>query len=247
MELIRFEETNIAEFNELNTALNTMTGKIHRDYETMKEFTENAAHEMQTPLAVAQTKLELLLQDPALNEGQLESISQAGMALSRLSKLNQSLLLLAKIENNQYETADSVNLADSTRKYLRLFDEIIRDKQLLVTTEFQDDFVVRLHPFLADSLVSNLVGNSIKYNNHSGEINIRINSQSFCISNTSTLPPIPQQQLFQRFSASVPHPESSTGLGLAIVKKIADTHQLDITYEHQHNRHSFCIRKKGKV
>lgn len=246
MERIRFEESNITEFNELNTALNTMTQKIHRDYEMVKEFTENAAHEMQTPLAVAQTKMELLLQDPDLKENQIEAISQASTALSRLSKLNQSLLLLAKIENHQYETADVVSLTDHTEKYLNLFEEIIRDKQISVRTNFTADFGVRLHPFLADSLVSNLIGNSIKYNHSGGEINISINSQSYCISNTSLLQPIPAEQLFQRFSASAHSSETSTGLGLAIVKKIVDTHQLTITYEYQNNRHTFCIGRKGQ-
>lgn len=247
MQAIHFEETNITEFNELNTALNTMTQKIHQDFISMKEFTENAAHEMQTPLAVAQTKMELLLQDPALKETQVEAIAQASMALSRLSKLNQLLLLLAKIENNQYETSEIVSLSAHTTKYLHLFEEIIRDKQISVNTDFRDEFGVRLHPFLADSLVSNLIGNSIKYNLPGGEITISINSQSFCISNTSALQPIPEQQLFQRFRASSHQSESSTGLGLAIVKKIADTHQLDIRYAHQDNRHSFCIRKKGQL
>lgn len=189
--------------------------------------------------------MELLLQDRDLKEDQVKAISQASIALSRLSKLNQSLLLLAKIENNQYETAETVSLSAHTSKYLHLFEEIIRDKQISVNTDIREDFQVRLHPFLADSLVSYLLGNSIKYNYPGGEIAISIHSQLFCIGNTSALQPIPEQQLFQRFRASSHLPESSTGLGLAIVKKIADTHQLDIQYKHQDNRHSYCIRKKG--
>jgi signal transduction histidine kinase len=244
MEAIHFEKTNITEFNELNSALNNMSQKIHRDYANMKEFTENAAHEMQTPLAVAQTKLELLLQDPSLQEKQIEAIAQASMALSRLSKLNQSLLLLAKIENNQYETAETISLTAHTKKYLHLFEEIIRDKDIKVSTVFEEDFAVRLHPFLADSLVSNLLGNSIKYNQQGGELRITVQQQSYCISNTSSLPSIPHQQLFQRFTASSHFSESSTGLGLAIVKRITDTHQLTIAYEHADKRHTFCISKK---
>src|SRR4051812_43717668 len=98
MEAMNFEKTEIEEFNELNSSLNYMTNKIHNDYVNMKEFTENAAHEMQTPLAVVQSKMELLLQDSNLNDSQVQSILDASTALSRLSKLNQSLLLLAKIE-----------------------------------------------------------------------------------------------------------------------------------------------------
>jgi signal transduction histidine kinase len=244
MESLYFEETNIEEFNELNTSLNTMTHKIRSDYENIKEFTENAAHEMQTPLAVAQTKMELLLQDDNLNHSQIESVMQATTALNRLSKLNQSLLLLAKIENNQYQTEDDLNLTEATKKYLALFDEIIKDKRIQVETSFEEDFVTRLHPFLADSLVSNLVGNAIKYNTTGGKINVLITGNQFCISNTSSLPAIQPQQLFRRFGASVVEKESSTGLGLAIVKKIVDTHQLSISYQYEDSFHRFCIDKK---
>jgi signal transduction histidine kinase len=172
--------------------------------------TENAAHEMQTPLAVAQSKMELLLQDPSLQEPQIEAISQASDSLSRLSKLVQALLLLAKIENNQYSAEETVSLTEHTRKYLHLFEEIIRDKQLSVVSNFSDNFAVRLHPFLADSLISNLIGNSIKYNTVGGEIHIAITAQSYCIRNTSTLPLIPADQLFKRFTTSGKTAEAST-------------------------------------
>src|SRR4029077_565785 len=126
LENIHFEITNIKEFNELNTALNEMTQKIYLDYVNMKEFTENAAHEMQTPVAIVQGKLELLLQDDNLKDEQIDSLLQASEALNRLSKLNQSLLLLTKIENKQYESTGSINLSVVVEKYIKLFDEHIR-------------------------------------------------------------------------------------------------------------------------
>ncbi|MGI8636133.1 MAG: histidine kinase dimerization/phospho-acceptor domain-containing protein, partial [Segetibacter sp.] len=84
MEAIHFESTNILEFNELNASLNAMADKIYRDYVNMKEFTENAAHEMQTPLAVVQSKMELLLQDTNLKDHQVQAILDSSTALSRL-------------------------------------------------------------------------------------------------------------------------------------------------------------------
>ncbi|MEO9003762.1 MAG: histidine kinase dimerization/phospho-acceptor domain-containing protein, partial [Ginsengibacter sp.] len=101
IENVHFEETNIKEFNELNASLNYMKSRIYKDYVNMKEFTENAAHEMQTPVAVVLSKLELLLQDSNLKDEQAQAILQSTDALRQLSKLNESLLLLAKIENNQ--------------------------------------------------------------------------------------------------------------------------------------------------
>ncbi len=244
MEAVRFENTNIKEFNELNASLNSMAAKIYHDYINMKEFTENAAHEMQTPLAVVQSKMELLLQDSNLKEDQVASIMQASTALSRLSKLNQSLLLLAKIENHQYDTNETISLIGVTKRYLQLFDEVIKDRKLIAKTNFAEDWLLNLHPLLADSLISNLIGNAVRYNFPGGRITISVNENKYHISNTSYLPPIDPQQLFKRFNKSNNSSDASNGLGLAIVKKIADTHHLHITYHAENSIHHFSIEKK---
>lgn len=243
MEAVHFETTNIQEFNELNTALNYMAGRIYRDYINMKEFTENAAHEMQTPIAGAQSKLELLLQDPDLTEKQLQAILESTDALSRLSKLNQSLLLLAKIENNQYEGSELISFRAVSNKYLSMFDVFIKDKQLIVKTNFEEDFKTSLHALLADSLISNLLGNAIKYNYPGGTIEINTTTHNFSISNTSMQLPIPAKKLFTRFNSTNNSEEPSNGLGLAIVKKIADTNNLSVTYDSQYGIHHFTISK----
>ena len=242
MQNVHFEETNIKEFNELHASLNYMKSRIYKDYLNMKEFTENAAHEMQTPVAVVLSKLELLLQDSNLKDGQVQAILQSTDALRQLSKLNESLLLLAKIENNQFDTTTKISLADVAQKYLLLFDEFIKEKQLTIQKVFNDSFIVQLHPLLADSLIMNLLGNAIKYNYHGGNIEIVISENKFHISNTSVLNPIPSDKLFMRLNTSDSN-EASNGLGLAIVKKIADVNNLVIEYHSENGIHSFDITK----
>ena len=244
MEALHFDKTNILEFNELNTSLNYMTGKIYKDYVNMKEFTENAAHEMQTPVAVVLSKLELLLQDTNLNEEQVQSVFQSTNALRQLSKLNESLLLLAKIENNQFVTEAEIDLAEITKKYLQLFDEFIKEKQLTIQTNFNSAFKIKLHPMLADSLISNLLGNAIKYNYSSGIITINVSTNNYAISNTSLLKPIEPEKLFKRLNTSTENQEISNGLGLAIVKRICSVHHLNITYHSENRMHHFDISKK---
>jgi signal transduction histidine kinase len=246
MEAMYFEPTNTREFNELNASLNYMTGKIYKDYVNMKEFTENAAHEMQTPVAVVLSKLELLLQDTNLKDEQMQSILESVTALRRLSKLNEGLLLLAKIENNQYKSTEKISLTEITKKYLQLFNEFINEKQLTVQTTFSGEFVINLHPILAGSLISNLLGNAIKYNYNAGMIEIFISENRFHISNTSLLEPIPPENLFKRLNTSKESSESSNGLGLAIVKKIADVNDLKITYHAENGLHSFDIVRERK-
>ena len=243
MEALHFEKTNIREFNELNASLNFMTGKIYKDYINMKEFTENAAHEMQTPVAVVLSKLELLLQDTNLKDEQVQSVLQSTNALRQLSKLNESLLLLAKIENNQFETESEIDLAEITRKYVQLFDEFIKEKNLIIQTNFHAAFIIKLHPMLADSLISNLLGNAIKYNYSGGNITITISPNNYDISNTSLFKPIPAEKLFKRLNTSTENQETSNGLGLALVKRICDVNHLNITYRSENGMHEFEISK----
>ncbi len=243
MEGIHFEKTSITEFNDLNTSLNLMAHKMYSDFVNMKEFTENAAHEMQTPLAVAQSKIELLLQDANLTDEQASSIAQASTALKRLSNLNQSLLLLAKIENNQFETNEQIDLGAVTKKYLQLFSEIIKDKGVEINTATEGAFITAIHPFLAESLISNLVGNAVKYNYAEGRIDILINGKMFKVSNTSHLSAIENNQLYKRFNKKYAGYETSNGLGLAIIKKICDSSQLTINYQCEAGVHSFTIKK----
>jgi signal transduction histidine kinase len=243
MEAVHFEETNTREFSELNASLNYMTGRMYRDYMNMKEFTENAAHEMQTPIAIVQSKLELLLQDSNLQREQADSIAQASEALNRLSKLNQGLLLLAKIENNQFQSVEQLNLTAVLEKYLQQFDELINDKSLHVSANLQTAFFARIHPFLADSLISNLLGNAIKYNIAGGALVIHSTDNSLTIENSGDFQALDTNTLFQRFHATTGKDDSSNGLGLAIVKKIADNNGLNVTYQYSNERHVFTIFK----
>jgi len=242
MQGLQFKHTSVHEFNQLNAALKTMTTRIYDDYVHMKELTEDAAHEMQTPLAIAQNKLELLLQDSALNQEQLQAIAQSCEALQRLSRLTQNLLLLAKIENQQYFTSSFINFGQVVEKYLLLLEELIKDKQLTINKDITPNVQWAIHPFLADTLVSNLLGNAIKYNYPKGAIIIHLTEKTFSISNTSQLPAIKPAQLFQRLkkSGEATNPNSN-GLGLAIVKKIGDANHLNIAYNYQQPFHHFIV------
>ena len=240
---VHFPETSVLEFNRLNEVLHHATTRIYQDFVIMKELTEDAAHEMQTPLAIAQNRLELLLQEENLQPAQLKFIAQTHEALQRLSHLNHSLLFMAKIGNKQFAPTGSISIKAVLEKHLRLFDELIRDKQLVVSTEITGDLLLLLHPLLADTLISNLLGNAIKYNFPQGCITIQLNDQLFSICNTSQYPAIPANQLFQRFKKNESNLENSNGLGLAIVKKITETNHLKVYYLHKGNEHHFIIRE----
>ena len=113
---IAFPETRISEFIELNQVIKNLLVKNYEIYLQQKEFTENASHEMQTPLAIIQGQVELLMQTSPLTEAQANLISELEASNKKLARLNKSLLLLTRIENNEYSPAESVDLAGMTRK-----------------------------------------------------------------------------------------------------------------------------------
>ena len=236
---VHFDKVAIREFDALNSSLNAMTGKMQADYLSMKTFTQNASHEIQTPLAIIQSKLELLLQDSQLTEQQTAAISSAFEATQRLSKLNQALLLITKIENNQFTALEKMSMKTVVEKYESFFVEMMDEKKIAFSITVKEDWQLLIHPLLADMLVSNLFSNAIRYNKQQGEIIITIRDGSFEIINTSTMPAIDAAKLFHRFAK--PDTATGNGLGLAIVKEICDANNIAIQYRFDNTYHQFKL------
>ena len=239
LQQVYFDKVNIKEFNALNTSLNAMTNKMQADYLSMKTFTQNASHEIQTPLAIIQSKLELLLQDSRLTEQQTVAISSAFEATQRLSKLNQALLLITKIENNQFTALEKMSMKAVVEKYESFFVEMMDEKKIAFSITVKADWQLLIHPILADMLVSNLFSNAIRYNKQQGKIIITIRDGSFEIINTSTMHAIGAEKLFHRFAKS--DTATGNGLGLAIVKEICDANNIAIQYSFDNTYHQFKL------
>jgi signal transduction histidine kinase len=239
-EPLKLSETNIKEFQELNHVLTQMSGKMKKDYFNLKEFNENASHEIQSPLAIIRSHLELLLQNEGLNKSQLKSLNTIANSVNRLSKLNQGLLLISKIDNQQFKTSDSVMLNDVVRKLLNDFEEIISLKNIRVVKEFNTNTVLQINSNLAEILISNLISNSVRYNIEGGYIQIILDGKSFTIINTGLPLKSDPSNLFERFSKESHSPES-VGLGLSIVKRITDYYGMLLSYENRKDLHEIRI------
>jgi len=237
-------ETKITEFRQLNRTLDRMAKKMQRDYINLKEFNENASHEIQTPLAIIKSKLELLIQGEELNEEQMGMINSVYEATTRMSKLNQGLLLISKIDNNQFHLTEQVNLLKIMEKTLEHFEEIISLKKIRIIHHYHAPACPQMNPALAEILVSNLVSNAIRHNIEEGEIRITMDANGFEIANTGHPVTIPPEELFRRFRKS-DRTTDSVGLGLAIVKKIVQLYQFDIQYEVKENFHRLKLNIPG--
>ena len=233
-------DSNIKEFTRLNHALNRLMENSVKSYKTQKEFTENASHELQTPLAIFQSKLDILLQQPDLTESQAEMIQGLYQVSNRLARLNRNLLLLARIDNKQYNQMDSIDLV-ITLKELSPFLESLTEGITLHQSFQHPFFIVKGNKILLESLINNLVVNAVRHNTPGGDISITLQDNRFIISNTSEEGALDPRLLFNRFYRPSEKIKGN-GLGLAIVKAICDYHGWQIGYQYQNNRHYFIVQ-----
>lgn len=234
------QESNIDEFQELNSSLSKLTSKVKTDFTNLKEFTENASHEMQTPLAIMQSKSEILLQSENLDQHQASQIKAIYQSVQRLSKLNKTLLLLSKIENNQFKNLEAIKVNEVIEKQLEIFEDFIENKDLSVDMRSTLEVEIQANPLLFDMIISNLISNAIKHNIEGGKIDILTTNLFLSISNSGVVPKTSSEALFERFKKESTA-ANSFGLGLAIVKKICDTYNWKITHSYVEDQHNISI------
>ncbi|MEP6926873.1 MAG: HAMP domain-containing sensor histidine kinase [Ginsengibacter sp.] len=237
---MQLQQTDINEFTELNTAVSFMTKRASHEYNEIKNFTENASHEIQTPLAIIKSKLELLSQSESLKEDHMNTIQSVYETANRLSKLNQSLILLTKIDNRQFSETEKVDLSTLIVDHLNNYEELINAKQIIVTKNIEPNVNVTMNETLAEILIVNLMTNAIKHNIDSGSIQITLSKKYFSISNTGNKLQSEPSELFERFKKDRVNSDS-LGLGLSIVKKICERYGYEISYDYSSLMHTTTI------
>ena len=233
-------QSKTAEFQLLNKVVTEVLESNIRSFHNQKQLIENASHELQTPLAIALNKLQLLAENESLSEEAVKEVFQTIETLERLTRLNKSLLLLSKIENKQFLNEESVDMNEMIQNVIEDFRDQIEFKGLELTLHSERALKVRMNPELARILVTNLLKNAIRHNIKTGRIEISLNDSSLQISNTGFANPLDQDKLFQRFHKES-EDKSSTGLGLAIVKSIVDLSGYEISYNYALGIHQFTI------
>ena len=235
-------ESDILEFSELKNEIMTLTNKVRADYENLKQFTEDVSHEMQTPLAIIQAKLDNIINSQEINEVEFEQITSIQKDIQKLKQLNKRITILTKIDNNQFVTVENVNLTEIINNKVESFKELKMSKMFHASNEMLN---VSMDPYLAEILINNLISNAIKYNNSEEVITIVSDKSSFVISNFGEKALEHPSKLFQRFYRES-NETKSTGLGLAIVKKICDLYQFKVSYKFDKMHHIFSVNFSTK-
>lgn len=227
---IRLNEDTVKEFRQLSVSVNLMLDRLSESFATQRQFSGNAAHELRTPLAIMQTKLELFAAEHKNLEGDTaELVRSQAEQLDRLSKLVHTLLEMSNLSSAP--RSDRIELAP-------LVEEIITDLTPLasqndITMEQDcDNVVITGSDALIYRLVFNLIENAVKYNRRGGSVSVSVHKENsdvvVRVSDTGCgIPEEYRESIFQPFfrvDKSRSRQMGGVGLGLALVHEIAVLH-----------------------
>jgi signal transduction histidine kinase len=236
------ELSSIQEFDDLNKTVAHLATRNREIFLQQKEFIENAAHELQTPIAIFQSKLDDLMQRPGLTKSEAETIMELESTAMRMGRLNKNLLLLSKIDNNQFADTESIELSEVIMSHVEALKPMAELEELRIRTQ-TETFLLSANLALIEILVSNLLHNAIRYSPAHGEIVVQLSGGALVITNSGKKLKMGAAEMMQRFRKESADPQSS-GLGLSIVKRICDRYHYALSYSFDNGLHVFSVEFK---
>lgn len=236
---IHFNENSTFEFKKLNHFLENMMRKSRYDYQALKEFSENASHELQTPLAIMKAKIDNLIQTP-LEENQLKELEIINQQIYKLTKIKTSLTTLMHLENYEPKLIRN-NLSVIVKEKLIQLSDVFEMNQINLSTNIEEDCYISMEKNWIDITLNNLLNNAIKHNNQSKIIEVKLSQNLLVIQNTGDVPLDDTHSMFIRFKSNS-KTSNSTGIGLSIVQKILEIHNYKINYNYSNNLHIIEIK-----
>jgi signal transduction histidine kinase len=226
-------KTGTEDFRILDQSISILMKRITDLFLTEKEFIANVSHELLTPISVLNSRLENLLNDEQLSTAGENKIFGCLKTLNRLKSIINSLLLISKVENNQYIKSDRISLSEVISEVYEELEHRLLMMNLKMEIAITNDFSFTGNRSLIHILLSNIVSNAIKYNVQSGSIKIygRHQKESYLLFIEDTGRGMDEEEVstaFTRFEKLRSDRADSYGLGLAIVKSIAIFHGIEI-------------------
>jgi signal transduction histidine kinase len=229
-----------------------MLDKIESAFKSQKQFIQNASHELNTPLTVIKTKIDVLKQKKSVTGRQYrETIDLIDSEIMRLSKITEELLILSDLEDNREAVKkETIDLKGILNKILKLYENQIDAKNLKLIKNIYGVSKISGSRIQIEQLLFNLLDNAIKYSSPGERLkidikkNIKNNNTILEISNTTTaLTEKDIPHIFERFYKSSSSDRKSFGLGLTIVKKIVENHKgnLKVSYSQVKKEVTFRI------
>lgn len=235
---IKTVQSGIDEFRELDSAVNLMADRVKDDYQALKAFTENASHELMTPISVINSKLDTFVQTGEFTNTQSKLLNDMYASVTKLTRLNKSMLLLAKIENGLIADRQDLNLKALVEEALNQFEDPIGARDITIESHL-DDKPMQASLLLMEVLISNLISNALRHNKSGGFISLELNHLKLQVSNSGNANKLNSENLFRRFQKSAS--SEGSGLGLTISKQICDLYGFDLDYMHLNGVHHFIV------
>lgn len=237
---LALNKSKIKEFTKLNEVVEKLSEKAKNEYRSLKEFTEESNHELQTPVAVVKSKLEMLLQSENLEKEELNLVNTAINNLNRLERINKSILLLNKLDHKYLFEESQIDLSEEIKNVISNYSDFIDSKKISLKASLDSKTIIVVNNSLLNILLNNLISNAIRHNVESGEIIIELKEKKLIIKNTGLPLNESPEKMFKKFQKGNKNYDS-TGLGLAIVKKICDLYLIKIQYEAVKDRHIITL------
>ncbi|MCC8411201.1 HAMP domain-containing histidine kinase [Mucilaginibacter sp. UR6-1] len=235
---LALEKSDIDEFEQLNAVLHEYADRNRKEYTGLQEFTENASHELQTPISIIRARLEGMSQLPLTNEA-VNYVSDAKQALDRLSKVNKGLLLLAKLTHDNFPDQQALPVSAILTGQIVQLEELFESRGLKLQQDIQK-ISVKASPHLFDILIANFLSNILKHANREGFVAIVLDSDKLNFTNEGEPLPFAEKELFARFKKNH-QPSAGVGLGLSIINQICLVHKWRVTYQYTGGRHNFTV------
>ena len=233
-------DTDIHEFRQLEKVTTEATDRSDKAFEKQKQFIGNASHELQTPLAVLGGRIDWMLDNDSLGEESVGELVQMKRELGHIVRLNKTLLLLTKIDNDQFPDQTDVNLSPMVLSQKELYEEIFSSKKISCSVQVPDEpVIIRMNETLASILVTNIIKNAFVHSPEGGTVTLTLTEKGLVVANSGDFS-LDQGRIFDRFYQGAKK-DGSTGLGLALAKTIADRNGLRLTYSYENGMHLFRI------
>jgi len=233
--------TGIEEFRDMNDEISAMSARVKQDYQELKTFVENAAHELMTPIAVMNSKLDTLIQTGGLNDEQGTLIGDMYGTMGKLTRLNKVMLLLTKIENNLINDQEALDVRATIETACSEFQDLAYNKALRLHTELTD-VTLFMSKTLLDILLGNLLGNAIRHNRPGGIVTVKLNQQALIIQNTGKFDTLDAGTIFRRFQKA--SDSEGSGLGLTLARQICENNGFRLQYSFEDHLHTFTVHFK---
>jgi len=229
-----------------------MLDKIEDSFKKQKQFVQNASHELNTPLTVIKTKIDVLKQKKTVTKKEYnDTLALIDSEIMRLSKITEELLMLSELEENWKNSEFTVvNIKKVLEKMLSLFENQISSKNLLLRTHYDGEFEILGINTQIEQLIFNMLDNAIKHSVTERELEVSlINDEEgknlvFILTNVSeNIKEGDIPYIFDRFyKASNAVDRKGFGLGLSISKKIIENHNGKIEVEYVSDKKAITFK-----